>query len=206
MRHMLLVVFVFSIAFRWDELKTEINAGLPASEIKEESRSAAPSEGAFQMVGYTSDFIAAPLSPYSFSHSYESEVRPLLEISEEMLALYSKDKVNDGDCAKYFYLSQSLHNEGIDLLHKAAAGLTTIDDSYSAQKKCDVSKETMKVLDEAEKKFDKGWKATKKGITACIHTPNIDAVVEAGNGCWDSLELIKKWRIVLKQEMARSCK
>ena len=116
---------------------------------------------------------------------------------------YARGETGDETCETKYNIALALHNEGIDLLHKTAklGGSERV-----GRASCEDLKQAMKLLNEADKKFKDCWKMVKKGITACIDTDGIDAVKEVGDSCYESQQLVLKWRAALQQDIARSCK
>lgn len=160
--------------------------------------SAVQSEVSSKLINHRLRLMGTPLRSYGLSHAYEAEVGLALKISVKILEHHSIGEIDD--CETKYNETMDLHNEGIDLLQVVGKGLDAGNNS------CDVLKQSMKGLNQSEKKFKKCWEVVKEGIQACVNTPNIDAIVEAGNSCENQLKVVEKFRTELKRRMDLACK
>ena len=110
------------------------------------------------------------------------------------------------DCEEKYNLSLGSHNQAIDLHTLVAKSRDQADNATTIEEKCRFLKSAQQQLPETISAYEKCWKNVKKGIQACVHTPNVDAVVEAGDSCLKGSETSKEWAVSVKSELASTCK
>jgi len=114
--------------------------------------------------------------------------------------------MSTASCEVEFYSVQALHNAAIDSHTDVAKLVDRSKSSFSKTEQCSLLKEAQKLVPQTIKAYEKCWKVSKKGIIACVHTDNIDTVVEAADSCLKGLETAQEWSEIIKGAVKSTCK